>query len=228
MMISPSDALLPDRWKVLFFPTAVGPVRYDQAVSFRSSFIIRRSVLNFFSSSYLLMEMMVGRPWGQCIRIFQLRSSSIRASASCSEQPVVSLHRRLAGHGGDLFVDQILAIPARDPPPVCPASPAETPFLAMPKRLPGTARTAYSFPPNGSISKPMAAKRSICVFKSSSSCMAKTAISGGLTSWAVYSLVLQSRHRPLIQHLLMSRMLVDDIKCSREIPPASRSQRAGR
>lgn len=41
------------------FPTAVGPVKINNG---RFIFYTR---LNFFSSSYFDMEMMVGLPWGQ-------------------------------------------------------------------------------------------------------------------------------------------------------------------
>ena len=46
------------------FPTAVGPVRMINGCFTASSFI-QTILLNFFSSSYLLMVMMVGRPCGQ-------------------------------------------------------------------------------------------------------------------------------------------------------------------
>ena len=44
------------------FPTAVGPASMINGSFNLFTYTIR---LNFFSSSYLLMEMIVGLPWGQ-------------------------------------------------------------------------------------------------------------------------------------------------------------------
>ena len=64
-------------------------------------------------------------------------------------------------------------------------------FFARENRLSGTARTAYSFPPKGSISKPMSVNTFMWRFKRSASCKESVRMIGGFTSWEVYSLVFR-------------------------------------
>ena len=60
-MISPSAAFASAMDK-LVFPTAVGPVSTIKGFFKKITYTI---LLNFFSSSYLVMDMIVGLPWGQ-------------------------------------------------------------------------------------------------------------------------------------------------------------------
>ena len=60
-MISPSAAFASAMDKLVFH-TAVGPVSTIKGFFKKITYTI---LLNFFSSSYLVMDMIVGLPWGQ-------------------------------------------------------------------------------------------------------------------------------------------------------------------
>ena len=59
-------------------------------------------------------------------------------------------------------------------------------FFAKDSRFPGTARTANSLPPKGSISNPTCRKTSMLRFKSSASRMERDRMIGGLVYWGGY------------------------------------------
>ena len=115
-------------------------------------------------------------------------SSSIRCLRLFFRQPVVSFHRRLAGHGGDLLIDQILADAARILVEAVQHLQQKRPSLPGRKDCPERPGWKTHPPPKGSISKPMVSKFFIYLFKSSCSLDGETHDQRRLTGWAVYSL----------------------------------------